>query len=56
MSICRPTDRVNEVVARVAQEGVRYIPVKDENEKLVGIVSAGDLLKVGLVEKAEEEA
>lgn len=55
MPICRPTDRVNDAVARVAKEGVRYMPVKDENEKLVGIVSVGDLLKVGLTEKAEEE-
>jgi CBS domain-containing protein len=53
--ICRPTDRVNDVVVRVAREGVRYLPVKDESETLVGIVSVGDLLKVGLAEKAETE-
>lgn len=53
MPICRPMDRINDVVARVAQEDVRYLPVKDEAEALVGIVSVGDLLKVGLTEKAE---
>ena len=56
MPICRPSDRINDVVQRMAIEGVRYLPVKDESEKLVGIVSVGDLLKVGLTEKAEEEA
>ncbi len=56
MPVCRPSERVNDVVERVAKEGVRYLPVKDASEKLVGIVSVGDLLKVGLMEKAEEEA
>ncbi len=55
MPVCRPSERVNDVVQRVASEGVRYLPVKDEEDKLVGIVSVGDLLKVGLAEKAEEE-
>jgi len=56
MPVCRPSERVNDVVERVAKEGVRYMPVKDNSDKLVGIVSVGDLLKVGLTEKAEEDA
>jgi CBS domain-containing protein len=55
MPVCRPSDRVNQVVQRVANEGVRYLPVKDESGQLIGIVSVGDLLKVGLTEKAEDE-
>jgi CBS domain-containing protein len=55
MPICRPSDRVNDVVGRMGKEGVHYMPVKDEAEKLVGIVSVGDLLKVGLAEKAEAD-
>lgn len=56
MPVCRPSERVSDVVARVAKEDVRYLPVKDEAEKLLGIVSVGDLLKVGLAEKAEQDA
>lgn len=56
MPVCHASELVNDVVQRVAAEGVRYLPVKDESEKLAGIISVGDLLKVGLMEKAEEEA
>jgi CBS domain-containing protein len=55
MPVCQPSDRVNQVVQRVASEGVRYLPVKDESGQLIGIVSVGDLLKVGLAEKADED-
>jgi CBS domain-containing protein len=54
MPVCQPSDAINDVVARVANEGVRYLVVKDEG-RMVGIVSMGDLLKSGLKEPMTDE-
>lgn len=53
MPVCSPDDAVNEVVERVGSEGVRYLVVKDAG-RMVGIVSVGDLLKIGLEEKSDD--
>jgi CBS domain-containing protein len=53
MPVCKPDDRVNDVVERVAAEAIRYLVVKDDG-RMVGIISMGDLLKSGLAEKSDE--
>jgi CBS domain-containing protein len=39
----REGDDVDEVLSRMAEQQIRRMPVVDENEKLVGIVSLGDI-------------
>jgi len=44
--ICaRENDDVEEVARRMSQEQVRRLPVLDENDRLCGIVSLGDLAR-----------
>ena len=40
---CRDTDDVEEVAQNMTENKVRRLPVLDENKRLVGIVSLGDL-------------
>ncbi len=50
---CRPTDRIDTVMAAMTMARIRHLPVI-ENGRLVGIVSIGDLVKHRLDEKALE--
>jgi len=53
--ICvRDTDDVEEVAMKMSQAQVRRLPVIDENEKLCGIVSLGDLARETDDDCAEE--
>ena len=53
--ICaRADDDVDSVAQRMSQEQVRRLPVLDEDEKLVGIVSLGDLARETIGEPAHE--
>ncbi len=47
-------DDVDEVARRMSQEQVRRLPVLDTEERLVGIVSLGDLARETLGEQAHE--
>ena len=40
---CRETDTLEETVLNMAKNKVRRLPVLDQNKRLVGIVSLGDL-------------
>lgn len=40
---CRDTDKMEDVALNMTKNKVRRLPVLDENKKLVGIVSLGDL-------------
>ena len=50
---CRPSDTVREIMALITVRRVRHIPVC-EGERLLGIVSIGDVLKSRLDEKELE--
>lgn len=42
---CRETDDVDDVLANMGENQVRRLPVVNDDKKLVGIVSIGDLVK-----------
>lgn len=50
---CKPSDTVREIMALITVRRIRHIPVC-EGERLLGIVSIGDLLKSRLDEKELE--
>ncbi|MBV8738438.1 MAG: CBS domain-containing protein [Alphaproteobacteria bacterium] len=50
---CRPSDRVDAMLARMTISRIRHLPVIEDNE-LKGIVSIGDLVKHRLDEKELE--
>jgi CBS domain-containing protein len=50
---CKPTDRVETVMATMTHAKIRHLPVMEGN-KLLGIVSIGDLVKHRLDEKEFE--
>ena len=50
----RADDNVDDVARRMSQEQVRRLPVLDQDERLVGIVSLGDLARETLGEQAHE--
>ncbi len=53
--ICaRQDDNVNDVARRMSEEKVRRLPVLDENDRLCGIVSLGDLARESRGEEAHE--
>jgi CBS-domain-containing membrane protein len=52
--MARPSERVMDLVAIMTRHRARHVPVLDENETLVGILSIGDLLKSRLDEKIHE--
>lgn len=50
---CRPQDRIEAVLAVMTANKIRHLPVLDQ-DRLVGIVSIGDLVKYRMDEKALE--
>ena len=53
--ICaRGDDNVDDVAQRMSQQQVRRLPVLDEDEKLIGIVSLGDLAREARGESAHQ--
>ena len=50
---CRPSDRIDAVLATMTMARIRHLPVIEDNE-LKGIVSIGDLVKHRLDEKELE--
>jgi predicted transcriptional regulator len=50
---CRPSDRIDSVLATTTIARIRHLPVIENNE-LKGIVSIGDLVKHRLDEKELE--
>jgi CBS domain-containing protein len=53
--ICaRQDDDVHEIAQRMSKEQVRRLPVLDENDRLCGIVSLGDLARESRGEAAQE--
>jgi CBS domain-containing protein len=52
--VVRTDDDVEEAASRMSQAQVRRLPVVDENERLCGIVSLGDLARESSDESAHE--
>ena len=50
---CRSDDRIDKVMQLMTVHRVRYLPVM-EGDRLIGIVSIGDLVKHRLEEKGQE--
>ncbi len=50
----RSDDDVGDVARRMSEEQVRRLPVLDENDRLCGIVSLGDLARESRGEQAHE--
>jgi CBS domain-containing protein len=53
MVTCRPTDKVETVMGAMTLAKIRHLPV-EEDGRLIGIVSIGDLVKCRLDEKELE--
>ena len=54
MITAREDDDVDDVAARMSEAQVRRLPVSDDQEKLCGIVSLGDLSQQGEDDAAEQ--
>jgi CBS domain-containing protein len=50
---CRPSDTVRDIMALITVKRIRHLPVCD-GDRLLGIVSIGDVLKSRLSEKESE--
>lgn len=43
--VARAEDDVNDLMAAMTQNHIRHIPVVDERDKVVGMISIGDIIK-----------
>jgi CBS domain-containing protein len=50
----REDDDIDDVASRMSEAQVRRLPVIDEQERLCGIVSLGDLTQNGKIDQAEQ--
>jgi CBS domain-containing protein len=55
VATCRRTDTVDSIRVLMTQRRVRHVPVI-EDEKLVGIVSIGDIVKIRMEELESEQS
>lgn len=49
--VARADDDINDLMGAMTQNRVRHIPVVDEHDKVVGMVSIGDIIKAMLKDK-----
>ena len=49
--VARAEDDINDLMGAMTQNRVRHIPVVDEHDKVVGMVSIGDIIKAMLKDK-----
>jgi predicted transcriptional regulator len=52
---CQPTDHIDDMLGVMTMNKIRHLPVL-EHQRLVGIVSIGDLVNHRLGEKQQEAA
>ncbi len=43
--VCHETDDVHRVIKSMTERKIRHIPVVDENHRMIGLVTIGDILK-----------
>ena len=49
--MARAEDDVNDLMGAMTQNHIRHIPVVNEKDKVVGMVSIGDIIKAMLKDK-----
>jgi CBS domain-containing protein len=49
--VARAEDDVNDLMAAMTEKHVRHIPVVDEKDRVVGMISIGDIIKAMLKDK-----
>jgi CBS domain-containing protein len=49
--VARADDDINDLMGAMTQNRVRHIPVVDEHDKVMGMVSIGDIIKAMLKDK-----
>ena len=49
--VARADDDVNDLMGAMTQNHIRHIPVVDEHDKVIGMVSIGDIIKAMLKDK-----
>jgi CBS domain-containing protein len=49
--VARAEDDINDLMGAMTQNRVRHIPVVDEHDKVMGMVSIGDIIKAMLKDK-----
>lgn len=54
ITVGKPGDTVSEVLVIMTAKRFRHMPVVDDDGKLIGVVSIGDLVKAKLEETAQE--
>ena len=54
MTTGKPGDTVSEILAVMTAKRFRHVPVVDDEGKMIGVVSIGDLVKAKLEETAQE--
>lgn len=54
--LCRPTDSLHDVWARMKEGGLKNVPVVDQDSRPLGLLHARDILQVLLNESEDEEA
>jgi CBS domain-containing protein len=52
---CSPSDTINDVMEKMTRGRFRHLPVGDDNGRLSGIISIGDVVKAK-IEQVEREA
>ena len=54
MTTGKPGDTISEILAIMTTKRFRHVPVVDDDGKMIGVVSIGDLVKAKLEETAQE--
>lgn len=54
VATCQEHDTVDELMAMMTQGRFRHLPVLDEHDRLCGLVSIGDVVKLHIEETARE--
>jgi CBS domain-containing protein len=56
VTFCRPSDRLHEVWSTVKQRALKNIPIVDQDNMPLGVLSARDLVRVLLEDTEHEES
>jgi CBS domain-containing protein len=54
VNTCKPDDPIESVIALMEKEQIRRVPVVDEQERIIGIISEGDIAKSDAKDKVSE--
>jgi CBS domain-containing protein len=51
---CRPSDAINDIMAQMTERRIRHFPVVDDDNRLMALVSIGDVVKHRIDEIKDE--